>query len=51
MKQERHCARRYACKVAMEIAKLAFIGATAVAAIHVAQDVHRAKRRFEAFVH
>lgn len=49
MKQEHHSCRRHAVKCAFEIAKLAFIGATAVAAIHIAQDVHKAKRHIERF--
>lgn len=52
MKHEhQHSARHRAVKCALEIAKLAFIGATAVATIHLAQDVHKAKRRFEKFHH
>lgn len=51
MKHEHHSARHRAVKCALEIAKLAFIGATAVATIHLAQDVHKAKRRFERFHH
>lgn len=50
MKHEHHhSVRHHAVKCALEIAKLAFIGATAVATIHLAGDVHKAKRRLEHF--
>lgn len=46
-----HSLRHHAVHCALEIAKLALIGATAVATIHVAQDVHKAKRHLESHRH
>ncbi|MBD5179648.1 MAG: hypothetical protein K2J09_05335 [Muribaculaceae bacterium] len=49
MAHEHHSAKHRAIHCALEIAKLAFIGATTIATIHLAQDVHKAKRRLESY--